>query len=47
MNENLIVELERKGVVTATFRKLNPEKKEIIYNYKFLFLQYALISSIG
>ena len=31
MNENLIIELERDGIVTATFRKLDPEKKKTLY----------------
>ena len=31
MNENLIVEMEKKGAVTVTFRKLEPSKKEAIY----------------
>ncbi|MCX6829278.1 MAG: TetR/AcrR family transcriptional regulator [candidate division Zixibacteria bacterium] len=31
MNENLIVEMEKKEAVTATFRKLEPSKKEAIY----------------
>ena len=32
MNENLVVELEKNGVVTSTFRKLSPDKKNIVYN---------------
>ncbi len=31
MNENLIVEMERNGTVTATFRKLEQSKKEAIF----------------
>ncbi|MBN2227555.1 MAG: TetR/AcrR family transcriptional regulator [candidate division Zixibacteria bacterium] len=31
MDENLIVELEKDGVVTATFRKLPPTKKTAVY----------------
>ena len=31
MNENIIVALERAGTVTATFRKLAPDKKKRIY----------------
>ena len=31
MDENLIVELEKDGVVTATFRKLAPIKKDAVY----------------
>ena len=31
MDENLIVELEKDGVVTATFRKLTPIKKDAVY----------------
>ena len=31
MNENLIVELEKSGIVTSTFRKLAPEKKAALY----------------
>ena len=31
MNENLIIELERYGVVTDTFRKLSPDKKKVLY----------------
>jgi len=31
MDENLIVEMEKAGVVTATFRKLAPPKKTAIY----------------
>ena len=31
MDENAIVRLEQGGIVTATFRKLSPAKKEIIY----------------
>ncbi len=32
MNENLIIELEKSGIVTATFRKLAPDKKKTIYH---------------
>lgn len=32
MDENIIVRLEKEKVVTATFRKLNPAKKDKIYN---------------
>jgi len=32
MDENIIVRLEQEKVVTATFRKLTPQKKEQIYN---------------
>lgn len=31
MNENLIVELEKTEIVTSTFRKLAPEKKDALY----------------
>ena len=31
MNENLIVTLEEKGIVSETFRKLNPQKKTRLY----------------
>lgn len=31
MNENLIVSLEESGIVTATFRRLSPVKKEKLY----------------
>jgi len=31
MDENIIVRLERDGIVTATFRKLSPDKKQRIY----------------
>ena len=31
MDENIIVRLEREGVVTQTFRKLNPDKKNKLY----------------
>jgi AcrR family transcriptional regulator len=32
MNENLIVELEKAGIVTSTFRKLAPNKKRTLFN---------------
>ncbi len=31
IDENLVVELERRGIVTATFRKLSPAKKAAVY----------------
>nr|MBN2276553.1 TetR/AcrR family transcriptional regulator [candidate division Zixibacteria bacterium] len=31
MNENLIVDLEKAGIISATFRKLSPDKKERLY----------------
>lgn len=31
MDENLVIELEKRGMVTATFRKLAPDKKDEIY----------------
>lgn len=39
MNENLIVMLEERKIVTSTFRKLNPAKKAAIYS--------AIIRSFG
>ena len=32
IDENLIVELERRGIVTPTFRKLAPAKKAVLYD---------------
>lgn len=32
IDENLVVELERRGIVTATFRKLSPAKKAAVYD---------------
>jgi len=31
MDENLFLKLERRGVITATFRRLNPGKRERVY----------------
>ena len=31
LDENITVELAQRGIVTETFRRLTPDKKELIY----------------
>ncbi|UCD17010.1 MAG: TetR/AcrR family transcriptional regulator [Candidatus Zixiibacteriota bacterium] len=47
MDENLIVELEKAGIVTATFRKLAPKKKVSIYRAALNAFAAAAVDRVG
>ncbi|MEW6016372.1 MAG: TetR/AcrR family transcriptional regulator [Candidatus Zixiibacteriota bacterium] len=47
IDENLIVELERRGIVTATFRKLSPAKKAAVYGAAQSELAQAVFDNVS